>query len=118
MIKLIPVKSEYLWYFINHNNESVGCFQLQEVTKITVSVHMSLLEEYQNKDIAIKCFKPLLEQLKKDTTYSKLVCTVPVNNKHMLSVLNKTTFKVCGLIPNGIIWDTKLQDLLIFEVTI
>ena len=106
------------YFLIKSDDFIVGIFELQAITKITETVHLYILPAFQKKGIAYSAFLELIEYLKQEQKILKLICTIPITNKNILSALRKTPFKACGVISHGIIWNEQIQDLLIFELTI
>lgn len=95
----------------------IGLFQLEKITNECISIHMHILKKFQGKGIALKCLKPLLSYLK-NGTIRVLLASVAIENRKMIQVIQKTSFKCCGCIPNGIIYNNKLQDLILFSLEI
>lgn len=105
------------FYLIISDQKLLGIFEIQELTKITGILHMHLTPEYQGKGLGIQCFNELIKMLK-GGKYSHLMGTLPAENHRILSVANKTKARVCGCLTNAIIYDNKLQDLILFELEV
>jgi len=108
----------HTWLIINKDDQSIGMFELQELTKVTAIIHMHIKSEYQNLGYAIRSYRPLVKYIKENTEYQSLMAPVPQNNKRMLRVLTKTDFKCCGVVPSGIVYDNQQQNLLLFELNV
>ena len=102
---------------IKRDGQSLGIFQAQYISNACISLHMHILSEYQNKGYALQCLKPLLELLK-TTNIKAILATIPMNNKIMMGIMQKTPFKCCGSIPNSIIYKQQLQDMVLFSLEV
>ncbi len=112
----INVKNDYIIIKVNQNN--IGFFELQPLTKITSLLHTYIAKEYRNKHYSSRATKKLLEYVKENTRIHKLLGSIPVSVKQQQTVAEKIGARVCGIIKEGIVWDGELQDLLLFELTI
>lgn len=110
------VKTHY--YLIMRDNHIVGVYQLQELTKVTALIHMHILPEYQAKGIANESFNTFLKLLEGNKRITKLVATIAATNKYMRKAIDKTDFKCCGMISEGIIYNNQYDDLIIFELKV
>ena len=113
-----PTNPTHLYLLIKKDTQTVGVFELQKITNITASVHMHIIEEYQQQGIANKTLYPLLDYIRFYTSYKKLIATVASTNEHIQKVLDKTDFVFCGLITDGIIWNDRIDDLLIYQLEV
>ena len=105
------------WLEIHNNNDLIGKIQLQPITKITFNIHLDIHKEHQKKGLANKIEQPLIEYCIKAGIHS-LICTIAEENKNMLKVMMKTKFKCAGLIKNGIIYNNKKQNLILFQLEV
>lgn len=113
---LIP-NTEHKYYLIEESNNIIGMFEIQPITKITGILHLHIKEHYQNKGLAIKAFNKLLEILK-NGSIKQLIGTIPEDNKNIMSVVNKTKATYCGKLTNAIIYNNRLQDLLLYQLEV
>lgn len=103
---------------IQDDGKIVGLYEVQMFTKITGNVHVRLLPEARNTGISKDAYPALLEYLKANTHLKKLICSIPAKHEPMMKIINKTRFKACGLIPDGIFWNDETQDLILFQLDI
>lgn len=105
-------------YLMMHQEGQVkGLFEIQPITKITGMVHMHIKEEHQNQGIGIDAFNALLMYLR-GRQYKQLIGPIPEHNTRIQSIVNKTLAKECGRIKDGIVYDNKLQDLILYQLEI
>lgn len=116
----IPFKTDDtgIWLEVTYSHNIIAVFQLQEFTKITGNIHLHILNEYRGKGIAKALFDPLINWIKSNTQYKKLIATIPETNIRMRSIVSKLPFRISGIISDAIIIDNTLQNLLIFELNI
>jgi RimJ/RimL family protein N-acetyltransferase len=114
----LTVSFDSMYLKIINDNELIGFFEIQELTKITSILHIHILERFQNKGYSGQLLTPLLNFLKRNTSIKMLVATISSQNKRMLSVMMRTPFKVCGLIPNSIQENNQIQDLILFQLEV
>jgi RimJ/RimL family protein N-acetyltransferase len=114
----LTVSFDSMYLKIINDNELIGFFEVQELTKITSILHIHILERFQNKGYSGQLLIPLLNFIKMNTSIKMLVSTISSQNKRMLSVMMKTPFKVCGLIPNSIQENNQTQDLILFQLEV
>ncbi len=107
-----------IWLIINFRSKAIGLFELQEVSKIASIVHMHIISGYQKQDLGLLAFKKLVEYLSLHSKIKTLIGTIPAKNSHIMSIVNRTAAKCCGNIPNGIIFNNELQDLLLFNLEV
>jgi hypothetical protein len=105
------------WLLIIKDNNIVGMFEIQPLSKITGIVHLHIKEEFQKQGVAIEAMNALTEYLK-PTPIKQLIGSIAVKNKHIMSIVNKTKARCCGLISNGIIWNNELQDIALFQLEV
>jgi RimJ/RimL family protein N-acetyltransferase len=79
--------------------------------------HIHILDKHQAKGYVFKGWE-VLHTLLKDSNINTIVGSVPIENENMMKVVMKTNFKCCGTIPNGIIYNNKLQDLVLFSLEV
>lgn len=106
-----------LWLEIKINGKTAGLGVFKEVTKITYDSHIYVLPEYQKKGLTPEIARELQKYLSFKGVKT-LIATVPMECSHIFKLMEKTNFKVTGMIPNGIIYNYKLQDLIIFSANI
>jgi RimJ/RimL family protein N-acetyltransferase len=103
---------------IQYFNELAGLFQFKEFNKIMLEAHISILPKYHNGHLSVKAVKAAKEYLAENTGFLKAFTTVPMECEHVHKLMVKTDFEVNGLIPNSIIYNNRLQDLIIYSLNI
>lgn len=98
-----------------YQKELCGMFQLKEFNKITVDAHIYMMPSYQNRNLAVKAVKAAGEYVKETTEFKNIITSVPVECTHVFKLLNKTDFKVCGQLTNGIIFNQRMQNLILLQ---
>lgn len=106
------------WVVIKDNKYEVGLFEIQELTKITGIVHFYIKPEVRNQGYGKKMCPLLLRFAKEKTGFRKLIASIPAYNIPMIAVMKHTDFKCCGAVRDGIIWDDRLQDIILFEIEV
>lgn len=109
---------KHLYLLSTIEGEAFGIYEIQPLTKITGNVHVIINPEYRGTRVSFEMYQLLKDYLRDHTEYRKLIATVPEKNERMLRVINRTEFRACGLIQNGIIWDGQEQNLIVFELDI
>jgi len=132
MIKLTKITDVKLINSLTNNNyvegflhigilledKFIGCFQLQELTKITANVHVNIIEEFRSNRISNKIYPVFVKWVKENTDYKNIVATIASSNVVMFKVMNKTDYKVIGLIKNGIIDNNSYDDLILYQLEV
>lgn len=111
----LNINQHNLYFEISLSGKIIGLFEIQILTQITGILHLHILEEFQNQGLAIHAVKELIKALK-NTEIKQLIGTIPETNQHIMSIVNKTPSKCCGLIKDGIIWNNQLQNLILFQL--
>ncbi len=113
----VRVNKAHEYYIIIVENDVVGLFEIQPLSKITGILHLHILEKHQKRGLAINAVNELINVLQ-NSSYQQLIGTIPENNKHIMSIVNKTKAKCCGLIKDGIIWNDILTNLVLFQLEV
>lgn len=106
------------WLLIVKDDQILGMFEIQPITKITGILHLHIKDEFQKQGTALKAVNELIEYLKENTIYQQLIGTIPISNTYIRSVVDKTTAICCGLIKDSIVIDNKKQDMLVFQLEV
>lgn len=115
--KILPYipNPTHSYLLIDKDDQLVGAYEIQEMSKILVNIHLHIIEGYQRLGIGLESYKELVKFMVVFSPYKAMMCTVPKNNTAMINGLQRTKWKVSGCIRNSIIWDDVLTDLIIFE---
>jgi hypothetical protein len=108
-----------IWLKIEDNTTIAGLFELKKFNNVIYEAHIYMLPHTFRTGLSIKAIIKAKEFIKE--TYKnihKILLTVPSSCEHVLKMLQKTEFKVCGAIKEGLIYHNQLQDLILFELTI
>src|SRR5439155_159147 len=79
--------NEYI--VIRNDQEVIGLFEIQSLTKICGILHLHIIQKHQRKGYGQKAFKTLIECLK-GSKYKSLISGLPVENKAILRLSNNT----------------------------
>ncbi len=104
---------EYIVAFWHH--EPVGLWSLHPVTALVVDAHIAMIPKYWGTEVIQKAMEAGYKYLKTETDYTKIFTSVPSNCFHMIKFCTRYNYKACGFIKDGIIYNNKLVDLLLFE---
>ena len=107
-----------IWLEASELKQPLAIFQLLEQTKIVGNLHAHTIKEHENKSIHRKVMPEVLDWIRQNTGYEKVIGTVAEGNIKVRAILAKHAFRVCGIISNGIIENNQLQNLLIFELNL
>lgn len=107
---------EYVVAFWDH--EPVGLWTLHPVTNLVVDAHIAMVPKYWGTEVIKKAMDAGYEYLRKNTKYTTIFTSVPNNCYHMLKFMTKYNYKACGIIKEGIIYNKKLVDLLLFTANL
>lgn len=95
--------------------ELIGIFQYSSLTKVTLNGHINLLPNYWGTGASEEAISKAHEYLLKETNFKTVICTVPASCVHVLKFMATIKYKVCGAIPNGIVFDGHYRDLIIYS---
>ena len=107
-----------IWLHIIQDDKDIGLVQLEPITAITANSHVYILPEHHGSGIALEAVREVREYIKEKLRFKKIICTVPFDCGHVVKFNNKVGFTPCGLIHNGVIYNNRLQDLIIFEIEV
>lgn len=99
------------WLLVEIDGVPAGCFEIRELTKITIEGHIFILPKYWNHSLEILNAG---EQFVKELGYKTIFSSVPENCLHMLKFMARIKYDVCGQIKNGIIYKNKLVSLFLY----
>ncbi len=114
-IKDYEVDGGFTYLLIKENETILGLFQTRELTRILLEAHIYLLPEYWGGDSSKKALTALIEYCKTNTTYHKVFTDVPKVCKHVINLMKRIGAVQCGYIQEGVIFDGKLTDLMLFS---
>ncbi len=96
------------------DRQVIGMFSIKKVTNLIFEGHIRILPKYWKTVFP----KEALDQACKYISSlgcTKVMTTVPGNCHHVLRFLESNSFKRCGEIHEGIIYNDELVSLLYFE---
>lgn len=113
-IEDFEVDQSYDYLLIGEDNKVLGCFQTRSFTRVIMEAHIYLLPEYWGKDYSKRALQALFEYTKKETAYRKVITDVPKVCKHVIGLMKKIGATQCGYITDGVVYNNKLTDLMLF----
>ena len=117
-LKDFQVDWSYRYLLIKDNEEILGLFQVRDFTRIVLEAHIYLLPKYWGNTYSKDSIKALIKYLTDMTHYHSLITDVPVVCKHVINLLKKIGARQSGFINNGVIYNNKLTDLMLFSYQI
>lgn len=102
------------YYLASKDNNPVGVFEVEPLTKITFQAHMALLPTIHGKG-SRECVLDALKHMKETTEYKKVFVPVPISSRYVIKVLKDLNFDLCGYMKQAVIYNDKLTDLLLFD---
>lgn len=114
-IEQITIDPTFEYLKLTHKGELIGFWAIKPVTKLVVEAHIFCLPKFSKTDILKKAIKATSFYVLKNTSYKKVLCYVPNNCTHVIRLVSSLEFHLDGLIQDGIIYQNKLVDLLIFS---
>ncbi len=103
------------FYLIHKESLVIGITTLKKFSNITYDAHLILLPEYHGRGLATKVGYKFFKFVKKNTIINNLITSVPLEAKHGHKYMERLEFKVIGLIKNGIVYNNKIQDLILYQ---
>lgn len=108
-----------LWLTALIANDFVCLMELRKFTSLIYDCHIYTLPEQMRKGIATEAVKQAIQWIKKNTQIKTLMLTVPFSCQHVIKFLaNKTDFKICGMLHKSIIYQNRLEDLILYELEV
>lgn len=91
----------------------IGIARFEEVSNITTMGHFFINPKYWGTGLANEIYKKVLNYLKDNTQYSKVITETPRSCEQVLQFLTRNGFKIEGMLTNAIIWRNELTHLVI-----
>lgn len=110
----IPEKD--LWLLIKNDNDVIGLMQFTLFTYITAIAHIYILPVYHGMGMSELAIEAVKEFLKEIPDLRNIVCDVPRECNHVTKLLYKVGFQFTGLIEDGVRYNNKIQDILLFQL--
>ena len=100
-------------YWIIADKEGIlGMFVLRHVSNQTVDVHIYILPKYQGTFKSFKAGRKFIKWFAKNANQKKAMVRVPATDRRINLFVDRIGFKECGRIPDGIVWQGQLTDLI------
>jgi len=112
------VDQTYKYLLIKEDDNILGCFQTREFTRILLEAHIYLLPDYWGKQCSLESLKALINYVKLNTNYQKILTDVPEVCKHVRNLLHKIGAEKSGYISNGVIYNNKLMGLYLYSYNV
>lgn len=100
---------------ISVNDSLIGLFSFREITSASLECHIHVVPEAHKKGYGKQAVIAGLKWFSCNKLHKKFVTYVPSNCFHVLKFMQDNNFKACGVIPEAIIYNNQLVDLLIFQ---
>lgn len=106
-------------YLLIHEDEKIkGCFQLRELTKVLVEVHIYILPQYWGTDTSIDASFAGFKWLLLNTPYRKVFTDIPEDCTNVIDLVKRVGWKQFGSLDDGVIYNNRLQTLLFYSYNI
>lgn len=106
-------------YLTNYiDDKPAALAPVKKFNKSCLEAHLFVFPEYQIQNKTVDLTKELIEWVKDNTTYKKIVVTTPKVCKHVINLLNKLNFNKFGELSKGIIYNSERVDLIFYEYEI
>lgn len=111
------VPKDRTWLLASDEEDIIGLMELHPMTAITYIAHIHIRPKYHKTGKSLQVVEATKEYLKK-THIKNIITTVPLVCTHVIKLMNKTGFVVQGSIKDGIVYDNRIQDLLLFQLKV
>lgn len=110
-------KIDYNWVYhiASYDDKIVGLFKVRELTKILIEVHIYILPKYQNRHLPIAVTIQAIKWIQNNTQYRNISTFVPEDCIHVIKFLDSLNFKPVGFLPHGVIYNKRVQGLLMYN---
>lgn len=109
------------FFLIGTNDESnvlYGGLELRPITDRLVDIHIHILPEFWGTEIAGEFAKECIQWAKANTQIKYAVTETPSVCKNVISFLNEMGFQRIHVFKNGVTYNKKAADLLIYRYNV
>jgi len=103
--------------YANDKTHLIGMMEFRELTKVAAEVHGGLHPNWRHQ-YSIMAEMIAEEWVKKNTEYRTVVITSPMSCTHVHKFAQNCGFQPTGIIPNGIVYNNKFEDLILLTKNI
>lgn len=100
---------------IRASGNIVGIVRWKLFSNITIEAHVHILPKYWGSGITEEIADQVFAFWKQTTHCNRLVTFVPEDCKHVQKAIHRFGLEPTGVIPGGVIWNQRQQDLYIFS---
>jgi RimJ/RimL family protein N-acetyltransferase len=111
------IDKTFRYFVINQEDEILGCFQIKEMTKFVLEVHIFLLSRYWGTAISLEAAKIGNDWIR-EQRYTKAFTRVPANAIHVIKFVSALGYKACGMLDKAIIYNNVLVSIFFFELEV
>jgi RimJ/RimL family protein N-acetyltransferase len=115
--KEIELDPSALYLEVLKDKELVGICQLTSFTAITAIAHIAILPECWGQ-ISRDIINYLLKYVKQNLFFTTIITSVPETSRTVHKILQDLNFTNIGIIPEGIFYHGKYQDLTIYSMNL
>lgn len=103
-------------YLLVHTDKAnIGVIRWEPFNNITIEAHVQILPEYWGTGVTEKIAQQVFTYWKETTHFKTLITFVPEDCKQVQRAIHRFGLEPTGVIPKGIIWNQRQQDLYIFS---
>ncbi len=109
----------FKWLLIKNEKEIVGLVKLRNITNVCADIHINILPHFQGSSFSVSAMEELRKYLKENTLLITVMTTVPDQCYYVHKFINKIPgcFNT-GHLTDSIIYQNKLQDMIIYQITL
>ena len=111
------IDKTFRYFLIKQDEDTLGCFQIKEMTKFVLEVHIFLLPQYWGTEISLEAAKVGNDWIR-DQRYTKAFTRVPANAIHVIHFISKLGYRACGMLDKAIIYNNTLVSIFFFELEV
>ncbi len=112
--KDFKLDESYQYLGLEEGYQLLGLFQIRMQTHLLIEAHIHLLPKYWGKGYGQEALVTLFEYLKTQTKFTKVITDVPEDCTHVQGLLAKLGCILYGIIPEGVIYNARIQSLLMY----
>lgn len=109
-----PPNETHIWVRVVFDTHIVGVLELQPITTVTANLHLHIFKQFQKSGIASH-LAAALDRFAVENGITTFLAMVPEQNHKVESALIANDFLRISLIPNGIIYNNTVQNLIIYS---
>lgn len=103
------------WLLIRKEDQVIGLFSVRGFTKIVAEVHSYILPHYWGTPVSKEAVHAGFKYLHDNNLYLKVFTMVPEVCTHVIKHCQDIGWAECGSIKAGVIYNGRLQTLILFD---